>query len=215
VEEKMKILIVGATGAIGSRILNEAVSRGHEVTAVARHTQSLKNHPHVTAIDADVSDPAALIHLAAVQDAMVSATSPRAQGGNENYLATTRAVIQAAGLTGLPVLFVGGAASLETSPGKLLLDDMKSFLTPEQLSEPLAGIEARELIFASTGKWIYLSPGGTIKPGERTGKFRLGGRQLVKMADGKSQISMEDFAVAVIDELEHPQHVHQQFNVGY
>jgi uncharacterized protein len=211
----MKLLLIGATGAIGSRILHEALSRRHDVTAVARNTQTLISHPHMTPVQADAADVAALMRLAAGHDAMVSATSPRSQGGKEDYLATTYAAVQAAEETHLTVLFVGGASSLETAPGKLVLDELKAFLTPEQLSEPLAGIEAREVIFASKGNWTYLSPAGMISPGERTGKFRLGGRQAVRGSDGQGRISMEDYAVAVLDELEHPKHIHQQFNVGY
>jgi uncharacterized protein len=214
-EGKMKLLLIGATGAIGSRILHEALSRGHEVTAVSRHAETLAGTPHVTVAQADAADAAVLARLAAGHDAIVSSTSPRTQGGNDNYRATTRAVIQAAGQLHLPVLFVGGASSLEVSPGKLQLEELRSFLTPEQLSEPLVGIELRELILASDGNWTYLSPAGSIAPGERTGKFRLGGQQAVTMADGQRKISMEDYAVAVLDELEHPQHTRQQFNVGY
>jgi putative NADH-flavin reductase len=211
----MKILVSGATGAIGSRIVNEALSRGHSVTALARNTQNLTPKANLTVVAADAADAANLTRLAAGQDALVSATSPRAQGGNENYMATTRAMLQAAGQTGLPVLFVGGASSLETSPGKLLIDDLRSVLAPEQLAEPLVGMQVREVIFASPARWIYLSPAGNIAPSERTGKFRLGGRQVVTAADGTRRISMEDFAVAVIDELENPQHLRQQFNAGY
>ncbi len=212
----MKILLVGATGAIGSRILNEAISRGHDVTAVSRHPSSLSGREHLTVLQADAKDVDGLARLAAGHEAVVSATSPRADGGKEQFLATVRAVLAAVKQAGVPyVLFVGGAASLEIGSGKRVMDLLVQHLTPEQLAEPITGMEAREIILASDVNWTLLCPAGTIAPGERTGTFRLGGRQAVMGPTGLSSISMEDFAVAVLNELERPEHARQQFNVGY
>lgn len=212
----MKILLVGATGAIGSRILNEAVSRGHEVTAVARHPQSLANSERVKVVQADAKDVSTLARLAAGHDAVVSAVSPRADGGKEQYLAAIRGVLEAVKQADVPyVLFVGGSASLEVAPGKKVLDTLRERYSTEQLAEPIVVAEARDLIFPSDVNWTFLSPAGSISPGERTGRSRLGGLQPVKDAAGTSRISMEDYAMAAVDELEHPEHARQQFNVGY
>ena len=212
----MKILLIGATGAIGARILNEAVARGHDVTAVARHPQSLVPREHVWVVPADAKDVQNLARLAAGHDAVVSSLSPRAEGGSEQYLAAIRAVLAAVKQANVPyVLFVGGASSLEVAPGRRLLDTLLERVPRERLAEPIVVAEARDLVAASDVNWTFLSPPGSIFPGERTGRFRLGGMQPVTDAQGQGRISMEDFAVAVVDELEHPQHVRRQFNAGY
>jgi putative NADH-flavin reductase len=212
----MNILLIGATGAIGSRILNEAISRGHEVTAVARHVQSLTDGEHLKVVQADAKDVRNLARLAAGHDAVVSSLSPRADGGHEQYLEAIRAVLAAVKRASVPyVLFVGGAASLEVEPGVKFLDVLAKQLSKEQMAEPVTVMEARDVILASDVNWAFLSPAGQIFPGERTGRFRLGGTQAVRDAEGQGRISMEDYAIAVVDELERPQHARKQFNVGY
>jgi putative NADH-flavin reductase len=212
----MKILLIGATGGIGSRILKEAVARGHDVTAVARHTESLAGGEHIQVVQADAKDVDALARLAAGHDAAVSSVSPRAEGGPEQYLAAIRGVLAGVKRAGVPyVLFVGGSSSLEVEPGKPVLDTLLERMPREKLVEPIVVAEARDIVRASDVNWTFLSPAGRIAPGERTGHYRLGGMQPVQDAEGKSFVSMEDYAIAVLDELEHPQHARQQFNVGY
>lgn len=113
------------------------------------------------------------------------------------------------------VLFVGGAGSLEIEPGKRVLDTLLDKLPKERLEEPIVVVKARDVVFASDVAWTFLSPAGQIAPGERTGRYRLGGMQPVKDAEGQSRISNEDYAVALLDELEHPVHTRRQFNMGY
>ncbi len=212
----MKILLIGATGGIGSRILNEALSRGHEVTAVARDTQSIQKRDHLKIIQGDMTDLASMKKLAAGQDALVSSTSPRAKGGKEQYLATIRAALEVTKQAKIPyAFFVGGASSLEVEPGKTVLSTLLERIPKERLEEPMVVMEARDLVAASGVNWTFLSPAGQIAPGERTGKYRLGGMQPVKDAEGQSRISTEDYAVAVLDELERPAHSRRQFNIAY
>ncbi len=212
----MKLLIIGATGGIGSRILNEALTRGHTVTAISRDVQSISKRDGLKIVQADVTDITAMTKLAAGQDAMVSSTSPRSKGGKEQYLATIQAVLEIVNQAKIPyVLFVGGASSLEIEPGKRLLDTLLEKLPKERLEEPIVVAEARDIVFASNINWTFLSPAGQIAPGERTGHYRLGDMQPVKDAEGQSCISNEDYAVAVLDELERPIHTRKQFNVGY
>ena len=212
----MKILLIGATGGIGSRILNEALSRGHEVTAVSRDTQSIQKRERLTIVQADVTDVATMVKVAAGQDALVSSTSPRAKGGKEQYLATVRAALEITRQAKIPyAFFVGGHSSLEIEPGKTVLSTILDKIPKERLEEPIAGVEVRDMVAASGVNWTFLSPPMQIAPGERTGKYRLGGMQPVKAAEGNSRISNEDYAVAVLDELEHPAHSKRQFNVAY
>lgn len=212
----MKILLIGATGGIGARILNEALNRGHSVTAVSRDTQSIKKREHLTIAQADVTDLTSMTKLAEGHDGLVSSTSPRSKGGKEQYLATVRAALAITKQAKIPyVFFVGGASSLEFEPGKTVLSTLLEKVPKERLEEPIVVLEARDLVAASDVNWTFLSPAGQIGAGERTGKYRLGGMQPVKDADGQSHISSEDYAVAVIDELEHPAHSRRQFNIAY
>jgi uncharacterized protein len=212
----MKILLIGASGIIGSRILNEAVNRGHTVTAVARHVEGLHGSDRVHVVQADATDTQRLTALAAGQDAIVSSMSPRGERGPEQYLAGVHSVLAAVKANHTPyVLFVGGTSGLYNSNGQRIIDQLLETIPAEKLTEPLTGIKAREIIEKSDVNWTFFCPDGTIEPGERTGKFRLGGTQAVVDWGTPSRISCEDYAVAAIDELEHPQHQRQVFNICY
>jgi len=122
------------------------------------------------------------------------------------------AAVQSAGVKRL--LVVGGAASLEVAPGKALLDTPD--FPPAYRPEATAGLKfLKALRNEKTLDWTFLSPSAEFAPGERTGKFRLGDDRLLVDANGKSHISMEDFAIALVDELEHPKHIRRRFTVGY
>lgn len=204
----MKIALIGATGNIGSRVLNEALSRGHSVTAIARKADALAPKPGLTAKAADLHQPAQLAPALTGHDAVVSSV---------HFLASDFAkLLEAVRKSGVKRwLMVGGAGSLEVAPG-LKLIDAPGF--PEMYraeaakgGEFLAALKAE----ASDLDWSFLSPSAMIVPGERTGKFRLGRDELLKDANGNSSISMEDYAVALVDELENPKHIRQRFTVGY
>jgi hypothetical protein len=201
----MKIAIVGATGNIGTRILKEAVSRGHSVTAISRNPEKTHSDAKVTAKKGDVTDPKALSPLLGGHDVVISAvhfsSSPPA-----NILEATTAV----GVKRL--LVVGGAASLKSADGKLVFESL-----PEAWrGEAGAGIKFLDALRGESAlDWTFLSPSAMIGPGERTGKFRLGDDQLLTAADGKSHISYEDYAIAMVDEVENPKHIRKRFTVGY
>lgn len=212
----MKILLLGATGIIGSRILKEAVDRGHVVTAVARSVDKLTAGDHVRVVQADVKNTPLLIGLANGQDAIVSSLSPRGDAGREQYLEGVRSVLTAAKAIDAPyVLFVGGMVNLMTSNGKRILNQLLETIPVDKFMEPIVVAEARVMITASDANWTFFCPDGTIEPGKRTGKFRLGGNKALVDLDTPSAISTEDYAVAVIDELEHPRHLRQIFNICY
>ncbi|RZT41837.1 NAD(P)-dependent oxidoreductase [Cupriavidus agavae] len=203
----MNIAILGATGNAGTRLTDEALRRGHAVAALARHATALPARPGVTTTDVDADNAPALADALRGADVVISTV---------RFLQTTAAqitaAVKAAGVKRL--LVVGGAGSLYVAPGKQLVD------TPEfpdaYKAEASAG---RDFLNALRGEssleWTFLSPSALFTPGERTGKFRLGNDTLLADADGKSWISMEDYAIAMLDEIEQPQHVRERFTVGY
>ncbi|WP_341909366.1 NAD(P)-dependent oxidoreductase [Ferrovibrio terrae] len=204
----MKIALIGATGNIGSRVLNEALTRGHSVTAIARKADALAARPGLTAKAADLHQPAALAPVLAGHDAVVSAVHFLASD-----FAKLLAAVRQSGVKRW--LMVGGAGSLEVAPG-LKLIDAPGF--PEiYKAEAAKGGEFLDALKAQAAdlEWSFLSPSAMIVPGERTGKFRLGKDTLLSDANGDSRISMEDYAIALIDELESPKHIRQRFTVGY
>lgn len=203
----MHVALIGATGAVGTRLLNELLSRGHTVTGIARSAGALEPRDGLTVRVGDAGDRSGLPALLAGHDAVIAATK---------FLSTDhRALVDAVKAAGVPrLLVVGGAGSLEVAPGKALID------TPEfpaaYHAEASAGRDVLTLL-RSEGEldWSFLSPSALLLPGTRTGVFRLGGDSLLVDAEGKSHISIEDFAIALIDELETPKHSRQRFTVGY
>ncbi|MFO1389991.1 NAD(P)-dependent oxidoreductase [Cellvibrio sp.] len=203
----MKIAIVGATGFIGQPIFDEAVTRQHEVTALVRNPNKVVPHKRVTALELNVQNSLALTKLLNSHDAAVISLHYENQNLPQLIQAIKASSVQY-------TLFVGGAASLEVAPGVQLIDTPEF---PEQW-KATAGA-ARELLQILRGEkhfnWTYVSPSAFIEPGERTGKFRLGTDQLLINERGESRISTQDFAVAVLDELESPTNQQTRFTVGY
>lgn len=251
----MKIVLVGATGLIGSKILVEAVDRGHLVTGLCRHPENVTKHPNVEARFADVMDSLTLQRLFSGHEAIIHSYAPpfdvalRAQA--EEYVArltsqgrspmeafalyrpsdmkshqtevefrmsaqtkATRSIIQAAQDAGIKrILAVGGA-------GTLLVDGVRTMDRPEFPLAFEAGAKSTAVVKDLLREqpnldWTVLCPSMMIRPGERTGKFRLGLDDLIQAPDGSSRISVEDYAVAFLDELENPKHIRQRFTVGY
>jgi putative NADH-flavin reductase len=203
----MKVALIGASGNIGSQILSELRSRGHEVTAIARNPEKIAAGPGVKPARADVVDADALASALRGHDAVISSVRFR------NFdPQTLLAAVKASGVKRL--IMVGGAGSLEAKPGVQLVD------TPEfpaaAKPEALAGRSALNMLRSERAfDWTFLSPSAVIAPGERTGKFRLGKDEVLVGPDGKSRISVPDYAIALVDELEHPRHIRQRFTVGY
>lgn len=203
----MKLALVGATGRVGSRILAEALTRGHEVTAIARHSADLAAQPNLAVKEGDASNPSALALLLRGHDAVVSAL----RFANSD----PRKLIEAVKASGVKrYVVVGGAGSLEVAPGQKLLDT-PTFPAPF-LNEATAADNFLTMLRKETElDWSFLSPSAMFAPGARTGKFRLGQDQVLTDGQGRSAISMEDFSIALLDELEHPKHIRQRFTVGY
>ena len=211
----MKIALIGASGFIGSGLREEALSRGHQVTALVSNPAKLPAAANLKAQAVDVNDTAALAAAIAGHDLVISAFSGHAaQDVREVYGRGIRSIIAAAKQAGLRLLVVGGAGSLEVAPGKQLVDSPEF---PAQYKGTAEG--ARDALHwlrdEPTLDWTMLSPSMMIQPGPRTGQFRLGGNQLLFSAAGKSEISVADYAVAMLDEAERPQHRRQRFTVGY
>ena len=209
----MNIVMFGATGTIGSRILDELVSRGHSVTAVIRDPSKLVRHENVIGTAGDIFDPASVKDAVEGADVVLSAYGP----GPENPDALVKATgsllkgVEAAGVKRL--IAVGGAGSLEVAPGMQLADTPQ--LPEEWKGIALAHRDALELIKASPLDWTSVSPAAYIHPGKRTGKFRLGLDQLIVDEKGNSEISTEDFAIALADEVENPRHIRQRFTAAW
>jgi uncharacterized protein len=218
-ESVMKIAIVGATGFIGSKLRDEAVNRGHVVTAVTRSPDKLPKNDRTIPAPGDVNDVPLLTRYLRGQDAVIHSYAPGrgldAQESMTKQRAGTLSIIAATKAAGVKrLLAVGGAGSLEVSPG------VAHFDTPEFPAAYQGGARAtaqiKDLLRAEKDlDCTFLCPSTSIAPGERTGKFRLGGDQLLIGADGQSRISVEDYAVAMIDELENPKHTGHRFTVGY
>ena len=203
----MKIALIGATGFIGSRLLAELTSRGHQVTAIVRNPGKVPQGAGITALKGDVYDKDGLAALLAGHDAVISAV---------HFTASDPAVLLAAvKQSGVKrYLVVGGAGSLEVAPGVKLFDT-KEF-PAIYLDEARKGGAFLDLLKGENDlDWTFLSPSALIEPGERTGKFRLGQDQLLVGDNGQSRVSAEDYAIALIDELEKPAYSRQRFTVGY
>jgi uncharacterized protein len=203
----MKVAHIGSTGKVGSKILDEVVRRGHTVTAISRHPEKAPPHAGVTAARGDVLDPDGLAAVVRGHEAVIS-SAPFIPG----YSAKVLEAVHKSGVK--RYIAVGGAGSLEVAPGKLLKDSPD--IPPAWLPAINEGSELLRLLRADSQlDWTFFSPAALIGPGERTGKFRLGKEQLISAADGKSSISYDDYAIALVDELERPQHIRQRFTIGY
>lgn len=203
----MKIALIGATGMAGSRILEELVSRGHYVKAIARHTHKVPETKLVLTEDIDLNDHNALVSALRGQDAVISAV--RFQGLDVNALmnAVRESKVKR-------YLVVGGAGSLNVPNQNIRVLDTEDF--PESYkAEAEAGAHFLEkLKQVNDIDWTFISPAAEFGPGKRTGEFRLGKDELIVNKDG-SKISAEDFAIALSDELENNKHIQQRFSVGY
>ncbi|RFC63538.1 NAD(P)-dependent oxidoreductase [Fulvimarina endophytica] len=202
----MKIALIGASGNAGSRIAAELSARGHAVTAIARNADRIAKLPGVTPLAVDIADTDALVSALEGHDAIVSAVHFTASNPDQ--------LISAAKASGVKrYLVVGGAGSLEVSPGVKLVDTPQF---PQEYKEEATkgGVFLDKLRAETDLDWTFLSPSAAFVPGERTGRFRLGGDALLTNEAGSS-ISFEDYAIALVDEIETPRHSRQRFTVGY
>jgi len=207
----MKIAIIGATGYTGSRIVAEALDRGHQVTAIVRNTDRLPAHPNLTAAKGDATEPAELASLIGGHDNVISAFNPGKDETGRGAGSIIQAVQRAGGKR---LVVVGGAGSLEIAPGQRLMDQPDF---PAQWKE--GALRTAAFLDALRAEpeldWTFVSPAATLFPGERTGRYRVGADALLTNASGESRISTADFAAAMLDEVEQPRHRRKRFGVAY
>lgn len=216
------IVLIGASGYVGSAILNEALNRGVKVTAIAPHPEKITvSNPNLTIVKGDATDPKELAAVAKGKDAIISAYNPGWANPKQYELTLENypKIVEGAKEAGVPrLLIVGGAGTLFVKPGLRLVD---TGTLPE---EWLPGVKSlgefylNNLMKEKNIDWIFLSPAanlGNMAKGERTGKYRVGKDDLLVDKEGNSFISVEDYAVAMIDELLDPKHHQERFTVAY
>lgn len=207
----MKIVLYGASGQAGTRILKELESRGHEVTAAVRNPDKLG--PEIKSVRDNLSSADQIAKIIAGADAVVSAYAPP-HDDTDQLIGVTARQIDAVRKAGVPrLIVVGGAGSLEVAPGVSLL--ASGHLPEAWVPIATSHAKALDLLKSSDINWTYFSPAAFFQPGERTGKFRLGATRLIADDQGNSRISLEDYAIALADELEHPAHERAQMTIGY
>lgn len=212
----MLVAIIGASGNIGSVIRDEALARGHQVTAIVRNPEKIEiKNPLLKVVKGNVLTDN-VYQLLKGHDAVISSYNPGFSNPN-NYNETIeayRAIIEDVKKTGARLLVVGGAGSLEVSPGVQVIDTMN---VSETVKNAILGL--REVLYILRKEkdldWTFFSPAAQIEPGERTGQFQLGKDQLLKDKNGDSRISRQDYAVAMLDELENPKHSRERFTIAY
>ena len=211
----MRLVIFGASGLLGTRLVSEALSRGHELTAVARDVARIDDRGgQVATAAADVTDAASVAAVAGGHDAALSAVTQHDRP--EMLVDAARGLLAGLSAAGVQRLVVaGGAGSLLVASGQRLMDTegFHEEWKPEAVATAAALDVFRQ---AETDvEWSYVSPGALLAPGERTGHYRLGGDELLVDENGKSAISMEDFAIAMVDEAEAAKHPRQRFTAAH
>lgn len=208
----MKIALIGATGYVGSKLLAEALARGHHVTAIVRNGSKLPpQRDALTLAQIDATDAAALAAVAAGHDLVISAFNPGVDANGNGTLAIIDGV-KRAGVDRL--LAVGGAGSLYLPSGQRVVDQ-PDFPAEWKQGALRTAAFLDQLRDEKKLDWVFLSPAAMLVPGERTGHYRAGKDQLLTDAEGESRISLQDYAVAMLDEAERPQHHRERFTVAY
>ncbi len=214
----MKVVVFGASGAIGRAITSELLERGHTVTAATRSGAPVEGLV-VRAVTGDAADPSSVARLAQGQDAVASATGPRRDGSEdpeESLGRAARGLAEGLRRAGVPrLVVVGGAGSLEITPGLRLMDTPD--YPPAWKTTALAHARVLDEVYRGLDDldWTYVSPAAAIGPGDRTGEFRVGGDHLLTDEAGQSRISIPDFAIAVADELEDGEAFRRRITVAY
>jgi hypothetical protein len=209
----MNVVLYGATGKTGGRVLKELVSRGHHVTAVARDVSTLQPANGVSLKQDDLSAADKIAEIIRGADAVINAYAPPPDD-TDQLIPVTNRLIEAVKKAGVGrFLMVGGAGGLEVAPGVSLIDS--GHLPAAYMPIAVSHWKALKALQASDIDWTYLAPAAFFAPGERTGKFRLGKDELISNEQHESRISMEDYAIAMVDELEKGAHRKQRFSVGY
>ena len=214
-----KIILIGASGYVGSAIMKEALNRGMQVTAIVRHPEKITiKDANLTVKKGDVTDIDKIARLSKGADIIVSDYNPGWNNPDiyEETLSVYPKILEAVKKSGVPrFLMVGGAGTLFVEPGLRLID---SGMIPETI---LPGVKSLGEFYLNTLSkekevdWVFFSPAANLFPGKRTGKFRLGKDNMIVDDQGESSVSVEDYAVAMIDEVEYPTHHYERFTIGY
>ena len=213
------VLLIGATGFVGSAVLNELVSRGNKVTTVVRNIEKLAKSDLVNAVKEDVANVDAIAKLAEGKDAIISAYNPGWTNPDIATLITENypKILEAAKKSGVErLLIVGGAGTLFCAPGLRVVD---SGAIPAEIMggvRPLGDFYLNTLMNENDIDWVFFSPAGVFdQEGKKTGNYRLGKDDLIVDAEGNSHISVQDYADAMVNELEKPSHHKERFTIGY
>jgi len=221
----LKILVYGATGKVGTHVVDEALERGHIVTAVSRDPSRItRQHQNLAAVSGDLLDSDSIASLLVDQDVVV--ISVRGISGKSKNPADAIQriaveevvnVLREIGDDAPRLIHVGGSGTLEVEPGVLWADKIPKLVVPKFLELEIQGqvLALEYLRTVSDVKWSYATPAKNFTKAERTGIFRIGGDKLLEDARGRSRISRADFAVAVIDEAENAAHIRKRFSVAY
>ena len=213
----MKITVLGAAGNVGRRVVAEAVARGHDVSAVVRDASKFADLPSgaVSKIG-DATDAADVAKLTAGQDVVVNATRPPADDSAQ-VRASTKALMDGVAANDTRLIVVGGAATLTVpgSGGRTVMEDANYLPVSARHIGRASADQYEACRTEERVDWAYLSPPASLAPGLRTGQYRIGADELVVDSEGNSRISIEDLAVALVDEIEVPRHRQRRFTVAY
>ena len=216
----MKIALIGATGFVGTAVVAELLQRGHDVTALARNPAKLAAAPRLTPRTLDAYDADAVAAAVKGHDAVVSAFNPGWDAPElyAKFMQGNDAIVAGVRQSGVErYLVVGGAGSLFVAPGVQMVDtpEFASHVPPNIIPGAKAARDALTSLRGNTSlAWTFLSPPALLAPGERTGKYRVGGEELLMAGPAPAGISVADLAVAIVDEIEKPQHVRARFTVA-
>lgn len=223
--ESSRILIYGATGKVGSKAVDEALNRGHIVTAVSRDPSRITvTHDNLTAVKGDVLDTESVANLVTNQDVVIISVRGvlgRSKDPNDAVpliaVKNVVAALREMGETAPRLIHVGGSGSLVVKPGVVYADTLPMIFVPIKLQTEIEGqvLALEYLRSVNDVDWTYATPAKNFTDGKRTGEFRIGGDQLIESKIGRSRISRADFAVALIDEVENAQFIQQRFSVVY
>ncbi len=213
------VVIIGASGFVGTAIVEEALTRGYQVKGIVRNPEKVTiSNPNLKLIKADIMDAESLTELLKGEESVISAYNPGWTNPEiyDDTLKGYTSILKAAKNAGVKrLLIVGGAGSLYVAPNVRVMD---TSTFPQEILPGVKGLAKVLTDFLLPEKdidWVFFSPAGNIFPGERTAKFRLGKDNLIVDNDGNSNISVQDYAVAMIDELENANHHQERFTIGY